>query len=197
MAQAHDILVRESVLIYRKGGYTMRETSDLLNISYDSVRRFCQRYAACDQSAAGDKSSLLPRYANCGPQEKYYSPDIVEAALALKRLHPRWGAPRLHLALGIELSAQNNQSAKSSENAGKPEELPSIRTLERWFREHNLVKPKRQTGEPTIGRARAVHNIWEVDAKEQLELLDGQAACYLTMVDEKSGAWLASPVFPL
>ena len=75
--------------------------------------------------------------------------------------------------------------------------IPSIRSLERWYRENNLVKPKRQTGEPSIGRARAVHNIWEVDAKEQLELLDGQAACYLTMVDEKSGAWLASPVFPL
>ena len=191
MAQAHDILVRESVLIYRKRGYTMRETSDLLNISYDSVRTLCQRYAACDQSDGGHKSALLPRYANCGPQEKYYNPDMVQAALALKRLHPRWGAPRLHLALGLEISAEN------AENAEKPEELPSIRTLERWFREHNLVKPKRQTGEPSIGRARAVHNIWEVDAKEQLELLDGQHACYLTMVDEKSGAWLASPVFPL
>ena len=201
MAQAHDILVRESVLLYRKRGYTMRATSDLMNISYDSVRTVCQRYAACDPSEEGHKSALLPRYDKCGPQEKYYSLSIVEAALALKRLHPRWGAPRLHLALVTEFSAKSTGNTENAEHAEITEiteiteKLPSIRTLERWFREYNLVRPKRQTGEPSIGRARAVHNIWEVDAKEQLELLDGQAACYLTMVDEKSGAWLASPVF--
>jgi hypothetical protein len=92
------------------------------------------------------------------------------------------------LALETEMGSKENEGGQN---------IPSIRTLERWYRENNLVKPKRQTGEPSIGRARAVHNIWEVDAKEQLELLDGQAACYLTIVDEKSGAWLASPVFSL
>lgn len=60
-----------------------------------------------------------------------------------------------------------------------------------------MIKPRQQKAEPTIGTAKAVHNIWQVDAKEQLTLLDGQVACYLTIVDEKSGAALASPVFPL
>lgn len=34
-----------------------------------------------------------------------------------------------------------------------------------------------------------------MDAKENLTLVDGNPACYLTITDEKSGAWLASLVF--
>ena len=50
--------------------------------------------------------------------------------------------------------------------------------------------------EPSIGKSRAVHNIWQVDAKEQLILQDGQVACYLTFTDEHSGIWLGSVMFP-
>jgi transposase len=188
MATAHTQEVREKILSHRKEGYSMLEISEKMSVSYNSVRTLCQRYASSDQSESGIKAAVLPHYAQCGPQEKAYSAEIIEAALALKRLHPRWGAPRLRLALESEMGSKESEGGQN---------IPSIRSLERWYRENNLVKPKRQTGEPSIGRARAVHNIWEVDAKEQLELLDGQAACYLTMVDEKSGAWLASPVFPL
>jgi hypothetical protein len=188
MSIAHSMTVRESIVSQRKSGYSMLEISKNLSISYNSVRTLCQRYASCEQSESGIKAALLPQYGQCGPQDKAYSIAIIESALSLKRLHPRWGAPRLRLALETEMGSKDSEGGQK---------IPSIRTLERWYRENNLVKPKRQTGEPHIGRARAVHNIWEVDAKEQLELLDGQSACYLTMVDEKSGAWLASPVFPL
>ena len=34
-----------------------------------------------------------------------------------------------------------------------------------------------------------------MDAKENLTLLDNTSACYLTITDEKSGAWLASICF--
>lgn len=34
-----------------------------------------------------------------------------------------------------------------------------------------------------------------MDAKEQLQTLDGQPACYLTFTDEKSGSWLGSMAF--
>lgn len=182
MAQAHTERIREEILRHRSIGLSMIEISETLQISYNSVRELCKRYASCEKTQEGIKAALRPRYDLCGPQEKIWSPEIVSAALNLKQSHKRWGAPRLRITLAEELET---------------EELPSIRTLERWFREHNLSKPPRQTGEPRIGRAKAVHNIWEVDAKENLVLQDGQEACYLTTVDEKSGAWLASPVFPL
>lgn len=190
MASAHSLLVREKILDFRLAGYNMREISKVLSISYGSVRELCKRSAVCSGSA--DKSVLLPRYHLCGPQKKEYSLEVIEQSLALKRLHPLWGAGRISLALNRSCA-----SAAATSPSVNSEKQPAIRSLGRWFRENNLIKPPRQTGEPTIGRAKAVHNIWEVDAKEQLTLQDGQAACYLTMVDEKSGAWLASPVFPL
>jgi hypothetical protein len=49
--------------------------------------------------------------------------------------------------------------------------------------------------ERSIGKSLAVHNIWQVDAKENLCTQDGQVACYLTLSDEKSGAWLSAVAF--
>ena len=40
------------------------------------------------------------------------------------------------------------------------------------------------------------HNIWQVDAKENLRLADSSEACYLTITDEHSGAGLEGLVFP-
>jgi hypothetical protein len=41
------------------------------------------------------------------------------------------------------------------------------------------------------------HMVWQTDAKEQQRLVDGTFFCYLTIMDEKSGALLAAPVFSL
>lgn len=41
-----------------------------------------------------------------------------------------------------------------------------------------------------------MHNIWQVDAKEQLVLANGSHACYLTITDERSGAWIEGIAFP-
>ena len=60
----------------------------------------------------------------------------------------------------------------------------------------HLTKPRQQLQQPPIGQAKAVHNIWQVDAKENLVLLDGSPGCYLTITDEHSGAGLAALVFP-
>jgi hypothetical protein len=182
MGQAHSLATRESIICQRKSGVSMAEISETLNISYDSVRTMCKRYSESHLPESDLKSVLTPHYSNCGPKREKWSSDIVDIVLFTKTEHPRWGAPRLLVDLERQLP-------------GQP--LPSIRTVERWFRKNNLSKPPRQKGEAAIGRSRGVHNIWEVDAKENLTLLDGQEACYLTTVDEKSGALLASPVFPL
>lgn len=182
MGQAYSLATRDAIISHRQAGISMTEISETLKVSYGSVRELCKRYSESPKTEAGLKSALTPRYSNCGTKREKWSPDIVDAVLLLKTEHSRWGAPRLL----VELERQMPNQA-----------LPTIRTVERWFRKNNLGKPPRQTREPAIGRSRGVHNIWEVDAKENLTLLDGQEACYLTTVDEKSGALLASPVFPL
>lgn len=182
MGLAHSLSKREAIVHQRQQGISMTEISETLGVSYSCVAEICKRYSESPKRDAGLKSVLTPHYSNCGPKEEKWSIEVVDSVLLLKSEHLRWGAPRLLVELERQMKGQK---------------LPTIRTVERWFRKNNLGKPPRQTGEPAIGRARAVHNIWEVDAKENLILLDGQEACYLTTVDEKSGAYLASPVFPL
>lgn len=102
-------------------------------------------------------------------------------AIYLKHHHPTWGSPYIHAIL--------------KERYG--ESIPSIRMLSHWFSKLHLQDPRESAKHQKIGSSRAVHNIWQVDAKEQITLSDGQKACYLSIVDEKSGAWLGSSVFPL
>jgi hypothetical protein len=63
--------------------------------------------------------------------------------------------------------------------------LPSIRQMQNWFKGAHLNKPRQHKGQPAIAPALEVRNIWQVDAKERLTLTAGQAANYLTIVDEK------------
>ena len=74
--------------------------------------------------------------------------------------------------------------------------LPAERTLQRWFRAQGLGKTK--SGFPVVPPAWAdqVHDVWQIDAKEQLQLPTGEKACYLSIVDEKSGCLLKAVVFP-
>jgi hypothetical protein len=44
--------------------------------------------------------------------------------------------------------------------------------------------------------ARAVHDVWQIDAKEKLRLRTATKVCYLSVVDQKSGSLLGSFVFP-
>lgn len=154
----------------------MKYISQSLGVPYATLRNLWQRH---NQNPS---EGLKTRYHHCGSKAPGRDNLIYRASLWLRRLHPDWGAPliRLHLA----------------QRYGE-ESVVHLRTLQRWFLSSHLSKPRQLKAEPAIGQSKAVHNIWQVDAKERLRLLDGQQACYLTIVDEKSGACLEAPVFPL
>ena len=120
-------------------------------------------------------------YGNCGPQVIFLEPLMHRAALWLRRHHSQWGAGRIRAELATHYDASR---------------IPCERTIERWLKEEKLTEPRQCHNEPRIGSSRAVHNIWQVDAKERLILADNTRACYLTVTDEHSGAWLSAPVFP-
>jgi hypothetical protein len=173
MGKALSLLQRHQIISLREIGYTYDSISEELHISFSTVRTICQRY-----QKSGEKS-LQTQYANCGKSATDRSNLIYRAALWLKQLHPLWGSPRIH--------------TKLRERYG--DKVPTIRTINRWFMAVGLSKPRNLNQRTFIGKSNGVHNIWQVDAKENLILLDGQKACYLTIVDERSGAWLASLVF--
>jgi hypothetical protein len=117
-------------------------------------------------------SGLQTSYSNCGKSKPSQDNVVYRASLWLKHLHSEWGTPRIHAGL------QSRYGSK----------IPTIRTLNRWYKDAQITKPRSKINREVIGKSTAVHNIWQVDAKENLTLGDGQESRYLTIVDEKSGA---------
>lgn len=173
MGRAIEMGLREQFIALKQAGYSLHAISEELHLCYGTV---------CHLSARLKKQgNLAVHYQNCGAKEPTSPRFLVRAALWLKRHHPDWGAPFIRLQLCKRYGEEN---------------MPVSRSLQRWFRSENLSRPRQQKAEPRIGTAKAPHNIWQVDAKENLTLCDHSAACYLTITDEHSGAGLAGPVFP-
>ena len=164
---------REQLITLKQKGQSLEAIAQQLNLPLPSVRQLSARFKR--------QGHLRVAYVNCGPKQARSEPLLQRAGLWLKRHHPQWGAPLIRLKLLERYGAKRT---------------PSVRTLQRWFVAQHLTKPPQQLQQPPIGQAKAVHNIWQVDAKENLVLLDGSPRCYLTITDEHSGAGLAALVFP-
>ena len=173
MGRAIEMGMREQLITLKQQGESLLTISEKLGLSLNTVRKLSARLS--------QEGNLQVHYQNCGAKQPRSDAAVVRAARWLKRLHPLWGAPLIHLTLSKRYSK---------------EKLAGIRTLQRWFRCWQLVKPPQQLHLPCVGRSLAPHNIWQVDAKENLTLLNGTPACYLSITDEHSGAALAALVFP-
>jgi hypothetical protein len=57
------------------------------------------------------------------------------------------------------------------------------------------VKPNRNA-KVSVKRGKVPHEVWAVDAKEQIRLGDGSLVSWLTVTDEGSGAILKAELFP-
>jgi transposase len=168
--------VRECIILLDKQGLAKTEISKTVNISYNTVLKIIKRYK--DNEITG----LDTDYDRCGHKITEQVQFYKRICLYLKRRHEEWGAPIIRAIM--------------TKRYGK-QDVPCIRHMQKWFRAASLNKPRQRKGHLVIGHALAVHNIWQVDAKERFTLTEGQAGDYLNIVDEKSGAWLEAPLFPL
>ncbi len=117
---------------------------------------------------------LAADYSACG--RPMTDERIYRAARYLRFLHPGWGAPLIHTFLQRRYKA-----------------VPTVRTLQRWFKAAGLTELRQKRVVTERVKADHVHGCWQIDAKERLPA----KACYLSIVDEHSGAFLGTPVFPL
>jgi hypothetical protein len=156
-------------------GHSLAQIARTHQLSYATVRALWQRFEA------RGRDGLAPDYSRCGRPGPRRDDLLYRAARYLKFLHRPWGAPLIRLKL---------------EQRYGPENLPSVRTLQRWFKRDGLTLPRKQLPQAEAAWAAAPHQIWQIDAKENLCLSSGEVACYLTIVDEHSGALLEAPVFP-
>jgi hypothetical protein len=145
-----------------------------LGLKYRSVRQIWYRYR--QRGEAG----LQTQYKQCGRASPFPAA-VHQTALALKGEHPRWGGGLIHLQLAEQFPGQR---------------LPKERTLQRWFQQAGLQPARPQAPPVRRERAQAAHDVWEIDAKEQMRLAEGSGSSVLTVTDEASGALLGGVVFP-
>ena len=168
--------LRRRVIDAHLKGEPLNAIAERENLSYSSVRNYWRRYR--ERGFAG----LAPDYQHCGRKRVGDDDLIYRATRYLKFRHRQWGAALIQLKLKQRYPDRT---------------LPSVRTMQRWFKKAGLTPLRKQLPKPDKRWAATPHEIWQIDAKERLTLQDGTQASYLTVTDEHSGALLASPVFPL
>ena len=175
MTQVIPVPVRQEIVERHHRGETLTEIAQALSLSFWGVRRIWRQY----QAAGADALAL--HYDQSGQRGYRYERLIYRAAIWLKRHHPKWGAGFIRVIL-----QQRYPTHK----------LPHPRTLQRWFRQHQLNPQRVQRPAVIRERAARVHQIWQLDATSHLYLADGTPASWIALIDEYSGALLQSRAFP-
>src|SRR4051812_4838928 len=121
MPRAIPLAIREQIILLHRQYYSAVAISKQLQLYVCSVRRLIQRYKA-DHS-----TSLQPGYYQCGPKKPKVNAARLRAGLWLKRLHPLWGAPFIHLQLRERYGEQS---------------VPAVRTLQQWMHRKGLNRPR-------------------------------------------------------
>jgi hypothetical protein len=174
MPRAVDVPVRQEIVARREAGQSLAVIAQALGLSFWTVRQIWRRYRA--QGAA----ALTPDHARCGWHGPRGARLVWRAAVWLKRLHRSWGGGMIATLLRCRWPDLS---------------VPHERTLQRWFRQAGVASTRRRRVPTPRFWSRAPHDAWQVDAKEQVRLRDGQYACWLTLTDEHSGAVLGAVVF--
>jgi hypothetical protein len=156
-------------------GHTVTMIANALSLAPRTVRHLVRRFQL------GGPGAVAPSYGHGSATAADSENDVRRQALALRQQHPTWGAGLVRVIL------RRHEVAR----------LPSERTLQRWFHEAGLgPAPAGRRPEPNPQRARAAHEVWQMDAKERVKLKTGAQVSWLRIADECSGAVLWTAVFP-
>jgi transposase len=167
--------LRQQIVFCHQHGEPLTTLAKRLHLPHSTVRDWWRRFR--DQGEAG----LKTQYHRCGPKRPKAPPAIHQAALALKREHPTWGAGLIRLELAKQFPAAT---------------LPQVRALQRWFAAAGLSPPRAKRPPVERQRAKEPHEVWQIDAKERMRLADGTGTSVLTVTDEATGALLGVAPFP-
>lgn len=174
MPAALSISERRKIIEMREQGNSFKAIALELNRDYEAVRKIYHRYV--------QSGELAPSYAKCSHSTIRKDETIYRRALEMKRNHPSWGAG----IIWVELAEEFDEV-----------QLPTPRTLQRWFKRGGVQNPPQERRpRPFPARGKRAHEVWAMDAKEQIELADGSFVSWLTVTDEGSGAIVGAFLFP-
>jgi transposase len=166
--------VRQVMFRLWQRGVGAPEIAASLGVPCSTVSRMLQRFRREGGAA------IPPSYRS--PADDFMPPENVQAAIALRREHPTWGAEFIR----VQLHEANPQR-----------QVPTARTLRRWFERADLApapagrRPRAESERTTIP-----HDTWQMDAKEHIKLKKNKQASWLRITDECSAAVLHTTVFP-
>lgn len=165
---------RERIVAMREEGYSYQSIAEALHHDYETVRKIDHRYR--------ESGNLKPAYDNCRQCNIRSNQAVYEHAIELKQSHPTWGAG----LIWVELATIFDEIL-----------LPSERTLQRWFKRAGVQNPPTdRRPRAYVARGKRSHEVWAIDAKEQIKLADGSFVSWLSVIDEGSGAILGASLFP-
>jgi len=167
--------IRQAIFRLWQQGCGTRQIVASTGLPSPTVRRFLQRFRH------RGRDGILPDYR--GPAATGAAPpEVVQAAVRLRRDHPTWGAGLIRVQLLLEAP-------------GQP--AASERTLQRWFVRAGLSPaPAGRPPRVDLNRATSPHETWQMDAKEHIRLYNNDEVSWLRLIDECSGAVLWTAVFP-
>lgn len=176
MGEASSHALRQEVYTLWESDFSYVYISEELSIPYSTVRNLCKRFEKLGVTG------LTPDYHNCGQGREPKRTDLIyRTAVWLKSKHRKWGGEYIRLILRERY----------------PEvKVPTARTMQNWYKALDLNPQRDKRPREESAWADEAHDVWQIDAKEQMRTRDGEPASWLSMVDEHSGAILEAPVFP-
>ena len=168
--------VRQAIWRRLRDGQEGPTIATALGLAPRTVRELIRRFRQ------GGQVAVMPAYGGCGAATPKPPEALVQAALGLRREHPSWGAGLIRVMLRRRHPHQV---------------LPAARTLQRWFLRAGLAPaPAGRRPGAESRRATRPHEVWQMDAAEQVPLQTGQFVSWLRIADECSGGVLGTDVFP-
>jgi len=162
---------------YLDGMVTMTELCAQYRISRETGYKWVARFEAAGAAGLHDRS----RRPRTSPTAT--SREVVEALVAARRRHPRWGPKKL-LAQGWPLATR-----------------PALSTASALLKQHGLIPPRRRRrrpghpGRPTTALT-TPNGVWTIDFKGQFRTGDGTWCYPLTVADACTRYLLATQALP-
>jgi Helix-turn-helix domain len=176
MPRAIPVATRQDLIERHLRGQPLPQIAAELGIPFDTVRDLWRAFRD------GGADGLVVGYHACGGSTPAYPEAVLRRACRLKREHPGWGGGRIRVELLESLP---------------PDDVPSVRVLQRAFRRAGVNRPRRSQRPRTMPRrAAAPHEVWEVDAVEKARLKTGAEVSWLSVTDVFTGGLLANELSP-
>jgi transposase len=139
--------VRQAILARWQKGESVASLAEALQLSPRTVRHLVRRFA--DRGQKG----IVPDYDRCATKKVPTDDATFQQVINMRQQHPTWGGGLIR----VVLQEEGNDGC------------PSERTLQRWFqRSRTPPAPPGRRPASDEPRARHPHDVWQMDAVDQL-----------------------------